>query len=68
MTMNPQKKREVIFTIAGVFILLMLLIVVFFTISFAKDTFKTIEDRDNAGAPITRFDFGKLKDIGIIKE
>ncbi|MCR4275399.1 MAG: hypothetical protein NUV83_01455 [Candidatus Wolfebacteria bacterium] len=62
------KKREIIFTIAGVLILTALLIVIFFTITFAKNIFQSIEGQNNLASPVARFNFEKLKNIGIIKE
>jgi|GEM_PF-7069514 len=64
---NP-KKREIIFTVAGVLILAILLVIIFFTIAFAKNIFNDMESQNNLTSPVARFNFEKLKNIGIIKE
>jgi len=66
--MISSKKREIIFTIAGVLIITTLVIVIFFTITFAKNIFQIIESQNNSVSPVVRFNFEKLKNIGIIKE
>jgi len=62
------KKRDIIFTITGVLILTTLLVVIFFTITFAKNIFKNIEGQNDSASPVARFNFEKLKNIGITKE
>jgi len=68
MALDPKKKREIALAASGAVIAVILIAVILFAINFAKNTLETIEGQKSDQSPVTRFNFEKLKSIGIIKE
>ena len=68
MALDPKKKREIALAASGAVIAVILIAVILFAINFAKNTLETIEGQKGNQSQVARFNFEKLKNIGVIKE
>ena len=68
MTLEPKKKREIILAASGAVIAVILIAIILFALNFVKNILETAEGKNGNTSPVARFNFEKLKSIGVIKE